>query len=81
MQGNDIETYLTHNEGKLFVAERVIRALKNKVYKYIASISKNVYIYKLDDIVNKCNNACHRTMIMKPIDAKISAYVYDHMRI
>ena len=48
-----IETYSTHNEGKSVVPERFIRTLKNKVNKYMTSISKNVYIDKLDDIVNK----------------------------
>ena len=38
--------YSTYNEGKLVVAERFIRTLKNKVYKYMTSISKNVYIDK-----------------------------------
>ena len=45
--------YSTHNEGKSVVAERFIRTLKGEVYKYMASISKNVYIYKIDDIVDK----------------------------
>ena len=52
---NDIEIYSTHNEGNSVIAERLIRALKNKIYKYMTSISKNVYIDKLDDIVNKYN--------------------------
>ena len=43
----------THNAGKYVVAERFIRTLNNKTYKYMTSISKNVYIDKLDDIVNK----------------------------
>ena len=34
----------------------------------MTSISKTVYIYKLDDIVNKYNNTYHRTTIMKPVD-------------
>ena len=33
-------------------------------------ISKNVYINKLDDIVNEYNNTYHRTIRMKPVDAK-----------
>ena len=45
--------YSTHNEGKPVLAKRFIRTLKNKIYKYITSVSKNVYIGKLDDIVNK----------------------------
>ena len=44
--------YSTHNEGKAVVAERFIRTLKTKIYKYMTSISTNMYIYKLDDIVN-----------------------------
>ena len=45
--------YKTHNEGKSVVPERFIRKLKNKIYKYMTSISKNVYIDKLNDIVNE----------------------------
>ena len=41
---NSIEMYSTHNEGKSVVAEIFIRTLKNKAYKYMTSISKNVYI-------------------------------------
>ena len=48
--------YITHTEGKVVVAERFIRTLNNKIYKYMTSISKNVYIDKLNDIVNKYNN-------------------------
>ena len=50
---NDIEMYSTHNEGKSIVSERFIRTIKNKIYKHMTSISKNVYIDKLDDIVNE----------------------------
>ena len=52
LKDNDIEMYSVHNEGKSVVAERFIRTLKNKTYKYMTSISKNVYIDKLDDIVD-----------------------------
>ena len=45
-----------HNEGKSVVAERSIRTLKTKIYKYMTSTSKNVYIDELDDIVNKYDN-------------------------
>ena len=38
---NDIEMYSIRNEGKSVVAERFIRALKTKIYKYMTSISKN----------------------------------------
>ena len=67
---NNIVMYSTHNEEKSVVAERLIRTLKNKIYKYMTSISKNVYIDKLDDIVNEYNNTCHRTIKTKPIDVK-----------
>ena len=67
--------YSTHNEGKSVVAERFIRNLKNKIYKYMTSISKNLYIDKLDDIVNKYNNTYHRTIKMKPVDVKPSIYI------
>ena len=70
LEKNDIKTYSTHNEGKSVVAERFIRTLKHKIYKYMTSISKNVYIDKLDDKVNKCNNTYHKTIKMKPVDAK-----------
>ena len=43
LEKNDIEMYLTHDEGKSVVADRFIKTLKNKVYKYMTSISKNVY--------------------------------------
>ena len=67
--------YSTHNEEKSVVAERFIRTLKNKVYKYMTSVSKNVYIDKLDDIVNEYNNTYHRTIKMKPIDVKDNTYI------
>ena len=56
---NVIEMYSTHNEGKSLVAQRLIRTSKNKIYKYMTSVSKNLYIDKLDDIVNKYNNTYH----------------------
>ena len=55
LEKNDIEMYSTHNEEKSVVAERFIRTLKNNIYKYMTSISKNVYIDELDDIVDKYN--------------------------
>ena len=72
---NDIEMYSTHNGGKSVVAERFIRTLKNKIYKYMTSISKHVYIDKLEDIVNKYNNTNHRTINMKTVDVKSSTYI------
>ena len=50
LEKNAIEMYSAHNEGKSVVAERFIRTLKNRIYKYMTSISKSVYTDKLDDI-------------------------------
>ena len=64
--------YSTHNEGKSIGAGRFMRAIKNKIYKYMTSISKNVYIDKLDDIVNEYNNTYHRIIKIKtPIYSKL----------
>ena len=59
--------YSIYNEGKSVVAESFITALKNKVYKYMTSISKDVYINKLDEIVNKYNNIYHRAIKMNQL--------------
>ena len=75
LEKNDIEMYSTHNDGKSAVAERFIRTIKNKIYKYMTSISKNVYIDKLDDIVHKYNNKKHRTIKTKPLDVKDNTYI------
>ena len=63
--------YSIHNEGKYVIAERFIRTLKTKIDKYMTSISKNVYIDKLDVIVNKY----HRTIKMKKVDIKDNTYI------
>ena len=75
LKDNDIEMYSIHNEGKSVVAERFIRTLKNKIYKYMTAISKNVYIDKLDDIVNEYNNTYHRTIKINPVDVKNNTYI------
>ena len=62
--------YSKHNEGKSVVTERFIRTLKNKIYKYITSVSKNVYIDKLDDKVRRYDNLYHSTIKMKSIELK-----------
>ena len=66
--------YSIHNEGKSVVAKRFIRTLKTKIYKYMTSVSKNVYIDKLDDIVGEYNNT-YRTIKMKPVDVKDNTYI------
>ena len=67
--------YLIHNEGKSAVAERFIKTLKTKTYKYTTSVSKNVSINKLDDIVDEYNNTYYTTIKMKPVDVKDNTYI------
>ena len=75
LKDNDNEMYLINNEGESVISERFIRSLKNKIFKHITVISKNVYFDVLDDIVNKYNNTVHRTIKMKSIDVKDNACV------
>ena len=81
LRDNDIVMYSTHNEGKSVVAERFIRTLKSKIYKYMTSVSKNVYSDKLDDIVDEYNNTYHTTIKMKPIDVKNNTYINTSKKI
>ena len=74
LKDNDISMYSTYNEGKSVVAERFIRTLKNKIYKHMTAISKNVYFDVLDDIVDEYNNTYHKTIKMKPIDVKSDSF-------
>ena len=66
--------YSTYNERKYVVAEGFIKTLKNRIFKHMVAVSKNVYFNVLDDIVNKCNNTVHRTIKMKPIDVTSDSY-------
>ena len=66
--------YSMNNKRKSVVAEG-FRTLKTKIYKYMTSVSKNVYIDKLDDIVGEYNNTYHRTIKMKPVDVKDNTYI------
>ena len=76
-----IQTGTTNNEGKSVVAGRFIRALKNKTYKHMTAVSKNVYfdvntiftIYTISD--GKYKNTYHRTIKMKPMNVKCNSYV------
>ena len=67
--------YSTHNEGKSVATERFIRTLKSKIYKHMISISKNVYIDKLQDIVDEYNNTYHTAIKMKPIDVEHNTHI------
>ena len=75
LKNHDVEINSIHNEGKSVVSERFIRTLKNKIYKYMTAISKNVYIDKLDDIVDEYNNTYHRAIKIKPFDVKDNTYI------
>ena len=75
LQGNNIEMYSTHNEGKSTATERFIRTLKIKIYKYMTSVSKIAFIRKKDDIVNKYNKTYHITIKIRPADVKSSTYI------
>ena len=77
LKNNDIEMYSIHNEGKYVAAERFIRNLKTKICKFMTSISKNVYIDKLNDVVNEYNNIHHRTIKMKPADVEDNTYIHS----
>ena len=75
LQDKDTEMYLTHNERESVVAERLIRTLKKKIYSCMIPISKNVYLNKLTDIVNECNNTYHSTIKTKLVDIKSSTCI------
>ena len=75
LKDNDIKMYWIHNEEKSVVAERFLRTLKTKIFEYITSMPKNVYIDKLDDIVDGYNNTYHRTVKIKPVDVKDSTSI------
>ena len=66
----------TCNEGKSVVAERFNRTLKNKLYKHMAAIDKNVFYDVIDDVVNEYNSTKHSTIKMKPIDVIDNKRVY-----
>ena len=75
LKDNDIEMYLIHNEEKSVVADRFIRTLKTKIYKYMTSVSENVYIDKLNNIVGEYNNTYHGTINMTLVDVKDNTYI------
>ena len=75
LRDDDIKMYSTHNEGNSVVAERFISTSNPKIYTYMTSVSKNVYIDKLDDTVSKYNNTYHRAIKMKPVDVKGNPYI------
>ena len=72
-KGKDTEMHPTHNE--VISVQIIFRTLKKKIYKYMTSISKNVYIDQLTDIFNECNNAYQNTIKMNPVDIELSSYI------
>ena len=70
----NIEMYSRYNEGKSVITERFIRTLKNKIFKHMTAVSKNVYFDALDEIVNKYDNTVQRTIKIKPIDVTSDSY-------
>ena len=66
--------YWTYNERKSVLAERFIRAFKNKICKHMTAVSKNVYFDVLDNILNKYNNTVHGSIKMKPTDVTSDSY-------
>ena len=75
LKENDIEMYSTFYEGKSVVTERFIKTLKNKIYKHMTTIGKNVYFNDLDDIVDKYNNTVHSSIKMEPRDVTDDSFV------
>ena len=75
LQNDNIEMYWTQNQGTSVAAERFIRTLEKNICKYMISISKNVYIDELGNIVNKYNNTYHSTINMKLVDVKSNTYI------
>ena len=78
LKTNSIEMYSTYNEGKSVVAERFIRTLEKKIFKYMTAASKNVYFDVLDSVVNKYNNTVYRSIEMKPIDVTPDSYANEN---
>ena len=74
LKDNNIEMYSAHNEGKSVVAEIFIITFKNKIYKHMIAVGKNVFFDVLNDIVKKYKNTYHRTIKMKPKDVKDGSF-------
>ena len=75
-----MEMYSKYNEEKFVVAGSFMRTLNNKIYKHMTSVSKNVYIDKLDNIVNQYNNMHHSAIKMKPVDVISSTHILILMK-
>ena len=76
LQDNNKKMHSTHSKGKSVLANKFIRTLKNLIYKYMTSLSKNVYIDNLDCIVNQYNNIYTRKINLNAFDAKSTTYIH-----
>ena len=76
LKKNDTEMYSTFNEGKSIIAERFIKTLKNKIYRHMTSVGKNVYFNVLGDIVKEYNSSYHSLIKMKPKDVTDSVFIW-----
>ena len=65
----------TFNEVNSVIGERFIKILKNKIYKHMTCIGKNVYFDVLDDIIRKCNSTVDSSIKMKPKDVTDDSFV------
>ena len=74
LKTNNIEMHSTYNKGKSVVAKRFIMTLKNKIFKHMTAVSKNVYFDVLKDVLDKYNYTVHRSIKMKPIDVTPDSY-------
>ena len=81
LEKNDIEIYSADNEGKSVLLKDPLGPCKIKFILYMTSISKNVFIDKLDDRVNKYKYTCHSTIKMKSIDIKQNTYIQSSKEI
>ena len=70
----NIEMYSTYNEKKFFVGKRFIRTLKNKTFKQMRAVLKNVYFDVVEDIVNKYYNTVHTVIKIKPTEVTSDCY-------
>ena len=75
LRDNNIKMYSTHNEGKSVIAERFIKTLKNKIYKYILQYQKMCIFINYMILLKKYNNTYHTSIKMKPVDVKDNTYI------
>ena len=70
LDNNDILMNFTHNESKSVIAERFIKTLKSKIYKWVTANDSNSYLsYLLDNLVDQYNNSYYHSINKKPINA------------